>query len=121
MSGYALTWALIAAGDLTAADPVCAATLARCREVGDLWTVAVLLPGMVLLDLEAGRIRRGTLRRTCGRRLNSIRAAAAGSGCTRPWTAAGTCAPPQAGSPRPSRYGPRSPRSNGTTTSRTTR
>jgi predicted ATPase/DNA-binding CsgD family transcriptional regulator len=57
MSGYALTWALIAARDLAAADPVCAATLARCREAGDLWTVAVLLPGMVLLDLAAGRIR----------------------------------------------------------------
>ena len=57
MSGYALTWALIAARDLTAADPVCAATLARCRDAGDLWTVAVLLPGMVLLDLAAGRIR----------------------------------------------------------------
>jgi predicted ATPase/DNA-binding CsgD family transcriptional regulator len=57
MSGYALTWALIAAGDLAAAEPVCAATLARCREAGDLWTVAVLLPGMVILDLEAGRIR----------------------------------------------------------------
>jgi predicted ATPase/DNA-binding CsgD family transcriptional regulator len=56
MSGYALTWALIAAGDLAAAEPVCTATLAQCREAGDLWTVAVLLPGMVILDLAAGRI-----------------------------------------------------------------
>ena len=57
MSGYALTWALIAADDLAAAQPVCAATLARCRDAGDLWTQSALLPMMVTLDLAAGRVQ----------------------------------------------------------------
>jgi predicted ATPase/DNA-binding CsgD family transcriptional regulator len=48
---------LIAAGDLAAAEPVCAAALARARDVGDLWNQGGLLPHMVTLDLEAGRLQ----------------------------------------------------------------
>jgi predicted ATPase/DNA-binding CsgD family transcriptional regulator len=55
--GYALTWVLIAAGELAAAEPVCAVALARSRDAGDVWTQVVLLPRMVLLDLEAGRLQ----------------------------------------------------------------
>jgi non-specific serine/threonine protein kinase len=54
--GYNLTFALIAAGDVAAADRVCAETLARSRDAGDLWHEQNLLPVMVTLDLEAGRI-----------------------------------------------------------------
>jgi DNA-binding CsgD family transcriptional regulator len=53
---YALIIALIEAGDLAAAEPVCAATLARSQNAGDLGNQAALLPWMVTLDLEAGRI-----------------------------------------------------------------
>jgi len=52
--GYTLTFALIAAGNV-AADRVCAETLARSRDAGDLWHEQNLLPMMVTLDLEAGR------------------------------------------------------------------
>jgi predicted ATPase len=53
----ALTIALTAAGDLAAAERICAAGLARAREAGDLWTLLELLPQMVMLDLQAGRIQ----------------------------------------------------------------
>ena len=48
---------LIEAGDLAAAEPVCAATLARARDAGDLLNQVGLLALMVTLDLEAGRIQ----------------------------------------------------------------
>jgi len=51
-----LTVVLIEVGDLAAAEPVCAATLARSRDAGDLWNQVALLAMMVTLDLEAGRI-----------------------------------------------------------------
>ena len=56
-TSYVLTVVLIEAGDLAAAEPVCAATLARSRDAGDLWNQVALLAMMVTLDLEAGRIQ----------------------------------------------------------------
>ena len=51
-----LTDALIEAGDLAAAEGVCAAGLARSREAGDLRSQAGLLTQMADLDLQAGRV-----------------------------------------------------------------
>ena len=56
-SSYVLTGMLIAAGDLAAADVVCAAGLARSREAGDVFNQWGLLPQMVILDLHAGRVQ----------------------------------------------------------------
>ena len=50
-----LTDVLIRAGDLAAAERVCAAGLAQSRDAGDLWNLASLLPKMATLDLQAGR------------------------------------------------------------------
>jgi non-specific serine/threonine protein kinase len=50
-----LTDVLIQAGDFAAAEPVCAAALAACREAGDLLNQPGLLSWMALLDLRAGR------------------------------------------------------------------
>jgi DNA-binding CsgD family transcriptional regulator len=47
---------LMEAGDVAAADRVCAETLARSRDAGDQWALGGLLPVMVILDLEADRI-----------------------------------------------------------------
>jgi predicted ATPase/DNA-binding CsgD family transcriptional regulator len=55
VSSYVLTIVLIDAGDLAAAERVCAAGLARSREAGDLWNQQGLLTRMVILDLQAGR------------------------------------------------------------------
>ena len=55
--GLALAAVLIAAGDLAAAGPLCAATLARARDAGDLYNQAGLLAMMATLDLEAGRLQ----------------------------------------------------------------
>jgi predicted ATPase/DNA-binding CsgD family transcriptional regulator len=52
---YVLTGALIAAGDLAAADEVCAAALVPAREAGAWQDLADLLLHMVTLDLWAGR------------------------------------------------------------------
>jgi DNA-binding CsgD family transcriptional regulator/tetratricopeptide (TPR) repeat protein len=52
---YFLTEVLTAAGELAAAERVCAAGLAQCREAGDLWNQVGLLPKMATLDLRAGR------------------------------------------------------------------
>jgi predicted ATPase/DNA-binding CsgD family transcriptional regulator len=49
--------ALIEAGDPAAAESVCAAVLARCRDVGDLWNLAALLMLMAELDVQAGRFQ----------------------------------------------------------------
>ena len=46
---------LIEAGDLAAAERICAAGLARCRDVGDVQHLAELLIRMASLDLQAGR------------------------------------------------------------------
>jgi DNA-binding CsgD family transcriptional regulator len=56
-SGYVLTGTLVMAGDLAAADEVCAPALARCRDAGDVINQWNLLPWMVILDLHAGRAR----------------------------------------------------------------
>jgi predicted ATPase/DNA-binding CsgD family transcriptional regulator len=55
-SSQFLTSALIAAGDLAAADEVCAAALARSQDAGDIVNQWILLPFMVLLDVHAGRL-----------------------------------------------------------------
>jgi predicted ATPase/DNA-binding CsgD family transcriptional regulator len=52
-----LTIVLTAAGDLAAAEGICAAGLARSREAGDLENLAELLVAMADLDLRAGRIQ----------------------------------------------------------------
>jgi predicted ATPase/class 3 adenylate cyclase/DNA-binding CsgD family transcriptional regulator len=51
-----LTEALIAVGDLTAAEGVCAEGLAWCRDAGDLMNQGMLLTQMARLDLQAARI-----------------------------------------------------------------
>jgi hypothetical protein len=53
---YVLTGALVDAGDLAGADPVCAVGLARSRDAGDLTSQGGLLPYMVFLDVHAGRL-----------------------------------------------------------------
>lgn len=50
-----VTMVLAEAGDLAAAERACAAGLARCRETGDLTTLAGQLWNRVLLDLRAHR------------------------------------------------------------------
>jgi DNA-binding CsgD family transcriptional regulator len=54
---YFLAVALIEAGDLAAAEPVCAATLARARDAGDVSSQVSLLPQIATLNLQAGRPR----------------------------------------------------------------
>ena len=51
-----MTDALLAAGDLAAAEDVCAAGLARSRQAGDLQSQAALLTQTADLDLHAGRV-----------------------------------------------------------------
>jgi DNA-binding CsgD family transcriptional regulator len=53
--GHVLTTVLIDAGDLAAAERVCAAGLAGTRDAGDLWSLGNLLEKMVVLDLLSGR------------------------------------------------------------------
>jgi predicted ATPase/DNA-binding CsgD family transcriptional regulator len=53
-AGYVLTGTLVMAGDLAAADEVCAPALARCHDAGDVTGQSNLLPCMVILDLHAG-------------------------------------------------------------------
>jgi DNA-binding CsgD family transcriptional regulator len=53
--GHILTTVLIDAGDLAAAERVCAAGLAGARDAGDLWSLGNLLEKMVVLDLNSGR------------------------------------------------------------------
>ena len=50
------TLVLTLAGDLTAAEGICAAALARAREVGDLWTLSALLNCMATLDVQTDRV-----------------------------------------------------------------
>jgi predicted ATPase/DNA-binding CsgD family transcriptional regulator len=54
-SSYVLTGTLVMAGDLAAADEVCAPALARFYDAGDVANQWHLLPWMVILDLHAGR------------------------------------------------------------------
>jgi predicted ATPase/DNA-binding CsgD family transcriptional regulator len=55
MCCHTLTTVLIDAGDLAAAQRVCAAALAGARDAGDLWSLGNLLEKMVVLDLSSGR------------------------------------------------------------------
>ena len=50
-----LTFMLAGAGDLAEAERVGAAGLARARDAGDLWTQALLLIGIVAVDMRADR------------------------------------------------------------------
>jgi predicted ATPase len=52
-----LTVVLTEAGDLAAAERVCAAGLVRAKEACDLGKQAGLLPKMAVLDLQAGRVQ----------------------------------------------------------------
>ncbi len=52
---HSLTTVLIAAGDLAAAERICASALAGARDAGDLWSLGNLLEKMVVLDLSTGR------------------------------------------------------------------
>jgi DNA-binding CsgD family transcriptional regulator len=52
-----LTLLLTEAGELAAADRICAAGLAGSREAGDPWNQARLLVSMAMLDLRAARIQ----------------------------------------------------------------
>jgi non-specific serine/threonine protein kinase len=54
---YFLTIVLVAAGDLPAAERVIREGLARARQAGDLLNQSTLLPRIVNLDLQAGRIQ----------------------------------------------------------------
>ena len=49
--------ALIDAGDLAAAESVCAAELARSRDVGDMTVLVALLMSVADLDVQAGRFQ----------------------------------------------------------------
>jgi predicted ATPase/DNA-binding CsgD family transcriptional regulator len=53
LCGYLLAGALTEAGDLAAAEQVCAATLASARDAGDMYALGGLLPIMADLDLRA--------------------------------------------------------------------
>jgi predicted ATPase/DNA-binding CsgD family transcriptional regulator len=55
MRSQVLAIALADAGELAAAEQVCAEGLAQAREQGDLWNVSGLLTCMARLDLLAGR------------------------------------------------------------------
>ncbi len=55
MSSYFLTSVLAEAGDLAAAERVCAAGLARSRDVGDVENLGRLMFLMAMLQLRAGR------------------------------------------------------------------
>jgi predicted ATPase/DNA-binding CsgD family transcriptional regulator len=55
MRSQVLVVALAEAGELAAAEQVCAEGLAQAREQGDLWNVSGLLTCMARLDLLAGR------------------------------------------------------------------
>jgi predicted ATPase/DNA-binding CsgD family transcriptional regulator len=59
-SGSILTEALIGAGDLTAAERSCAATLALARDAGDLGALPRLLVRMATVDQQTGRIQDAT-------------------------------------------------------------
>ena len=56
MGSYFLTSALTEAGELAAAERVCAAALARSREVGDVQNLSRLMFLMAMLLLRAGRV-----------------------------------------------------------------
>jgi DNA-binding CsgD family transcriptional regulator len=54
---FVLAAALMDAGDLAAAEAVCAGALAQARDIGDVQNQAILLSRAVILDLEAGRLQ----------------------------------------------------------------
>jgi DNA-binding CsgD family transcriptional regulator/tetratricopeptide (TPR) repeat protein len=54
--GLIVTAILTEAGDLAAAEQVCAAGLASCRDVGDLTNLSAQLYNRAILDLRTGRV-----------------------------------------------------------------
>ena len=55
--GYTLAHVLMEAGDLAAAERICAAGLARSQDMNDLQNQVGLLPKLANLDLQAGRVQ----------------------------------------------------------------
>ena len=90
--GHILTTVLIAAGDLAAAERICASALAGARDAGDLWSLGNLLEKMVVLDLSTGRYEDAAAHLREGLQ-TALRTGVTGQGCSMTWTAAGTCAP----------------------------
>ena len=108
---FVLTIVLAGAGDLAEAERVGAAGLARARDAGDLRNQALLLIGIVDVDLRAGRTGDATAHLREELRL-AVR--------TGNWFdlriglfQCGTCAPRPVAARRPSRSGPRAPPSTG--------
>ena len=71
LCSYSLAGVLIVAGDLAAAEQVCAAALARAREAGDMLNHGDLLKMMATWTCR--RAGSGTPARTCGNRLQFTR------------------------------------------------
>ena len=111
-----LTEVLIQANDFAAAERVCADGLAASRDAGDMVHLPTLLARMALLDLRAGRAEDAAayLREALQLSLRT------GFGSRSTWTAAGICALQPDARPRPSRCGPRMPRSGRARTGRQT-
>ena len=88
---YVLTGALIAAGDLAAADEVCAAALVPAREAGAWQDLVDLLMHMVMLDLRPAAPR--TPPPTSAKPSRLPYGTATPVTCSAAWTAAECCAP----------------------------
>jgi len=114
LRSYHLTYLLIEAGDLAAAQAVCAAALARARDAGDLWNQELALSTLVILGLEAGRLpdAAANLREA----LQLVTRIADWAGL---YDLLEGCARRPGGPPRPLRCGPRPPRSCGARRRRT--
>ena len=83
-----LTVVLTEAGDLAAAERVCAAGLARCRDAGDLWNQAGLLPKMAMPG-PAGGPHPGRRGAPAGSAPDRRADRQPGLTCSPAWTAAG--------------------------------
>ena len=69
LRGQVLAEMLIQGGDFAAAEPVCAAALAACRDAGDLRACRACCPGWGCWT--CGRAAPGTPRRTCAKQSRS--------------------------------------------------
>ena len=104
-----LTEVLIQADDFAAAGRVCAAALDRARDAGDLWVLPALLSRTVLLDLWAGRT--GDAAAHLREVLQIEMRAGDWNGVLNCLNVCGYLSPRPGGPRRPSRRGPRTPRS----------
>ena len=116
--GYILTYALIEAGDLAAAETACAAALAQARDMDDLQHQAILLSRVVILDLEAGRLQDAAAHLREAIQVDT-RTGQMGRVHQCPGLLRAAVRGDRAVPPRPSRCGPRTPRSRGTKRPRT--